>query len=137
MLSPKKQKYRKTFRGKNRGYASRGTNIDFGEFALKAVGRGMVSAAQIEAARKAITHFTKREGKVWLRVFPHKPITAKASGERLGSGKGDVKGYVAVVAPGKILFELSGVAKDIAFQAFSRAAAKLPLKTKFLANERR
>lgn len=133
MLSPKKQKFRKLFRGKNRGNTTRGTNIDFGEFAMKSVDRGMVSAAQIEAARKAISHFTKREGKVWLRIFPHKPVTAKAAGERLGAGKGDVKGFVAVVSPGRIIFELSGVSKEIAFTAFERAAAKLSIKTKFLA----
>lgn len=131
MLAPKRQKYRKTFRGKNRGVASRGSKIDFGEYGLKALGSGLVSAAEIEAARKAIAHFTEREGKVWVRIFPDKPITAKAEG-RMGAGKGDVKGYVAVVKPGKILFELAGVTEAIAKEAFQRASSKLSVKTKFL-----
>jgi len=131
MLAPKKQKYRKTFRGKNRGMAIRGSQINFGEYALKASTRGLVSAAQIEAARKAIAHFTKREGKVWVRIFPDKPITVKAAG-RMGSGKGDVKGFVAVVTPGKILFELAGVADQIAREAFQRASSKLSVKLFFL-----
>lgn len=130
MLAPKKQKFRKTFRGKNRGIAGRGSKICFGEYGLKAMTGGLVSAAQIEAARKAVAHFTKREGKVWLRIFPDKPITAKAEG-RMGSGKGDVKGFVAVVTPGKVLFELAGVTNEVASQALQRAASKLPLKTKF------
>ncbi len=130
MLAPKKQKYRKTFRGKNRGTAVRGSQISFGEYGLKAYTRGLVSAAQIEAARKAIAHFTKREGKVWVRIFPDKPITAKSEG-RMGAGKGDVKGFVAVVTPGKVLFELAGVASQVAREAFQRAASKLSVKTKF------
>jgi len=134
MLAPKKQKYRKTFRGKNRGLSIRGAKIDFGEYGLKALTQGVVSAPQIESARKAIAHFTKREGKIWVRVFPDKPITAKAEG-RMGSGKGEVKGYVAVVSPGKILFELSGVGDEIAEEALHRAASKLPVKTKFLKRE--
>jgi len=131
MLAPKKQKYRKTFRGKNRGIALRGDKVSFGEYGLKAQTRGLISAAQIEAARKAIAHFTKREGKVWVRIFPDKPITAK-SAARMGAGKGDVKGYVAVVTPGKVLFELAGVEKEVAEAAFQRAASKLSVKTKFL-----
>ncbi|MBU2577302.1 50S ribosomal protein L16, partial [Patescibacteria group bacterium] len=102
MLAPKRQKYRKTFRGKNRGKAVRGSSINFGEYALKALVQGMVSSAQIEAARKAIAHHTKREGKIWIRVFPSKPMTAKASGTRMGSGKGDIQGYVVPVTPGKV-----------------------------------
>lgn len=136
MLAPKRQKYRKTFRGKNRGVALRGSQISFGEYGLKAQTRGLVSAAQIEAARKAIAHFTKREGKVWVRVFPDKPITGKSEA-RMGSGKGDVKFYVAVVTPGKILFELAGVERGVAKEAFQRAASKLSVKTKFLGNEER
>lgn len=135
MLAPKKQKFRKVFRGKNRGIATRGSEISFGEFGLKAVVHGAVSAAQIEAARKAISHFTKREGKVWIRLFPHTPITAKAVGTRLGGGKGDVKGYIAKVTPGKVLFELAGVSDAVAEAAFKRAADKLPIKTKFLKKE--
>lgn len=134
MLSPKKQKYRKTFRGKNRGTAGRGAKVSFGEYGLKAQTRGLVSAAQIEAARKAIAHFTQREGKVWVRIFPDHPITAKPEG-RMGAGKGEVKGFVAVVPPGKILFELAGVSGEIARQAFQRAASKLPLKTIFFEKE--
>lgn len=130
MLAPKKQKYRKTFRGKNRGTAVRGSQINFGEFALKASARGLVSAAQIEAARKAIAHFTKREGKVWVRVFPAKPITEKSAG-RMGAGKGDVKEFVSVVTPGKILFELAGVTSGVAREAFQRASSKLSIKTIF------
>ena len=132
MLAPKKQKYRKSFRGKNRGVATRGSLVSFGEFGLKALAGGLVSAAQIESARKAISHYTKREGKVWIRIFPDKPVTGKAAGVGMGAGKGDIKEYVAVVKPGRMLFELAGVGLDIAKQAFNRAAAKLPMKTKLI-----
>ncbi|RJR24961.1 50S ribosomal protein L16 [Candidatus Microgenomates bacterium] len=132
MLAPKRQKYRKTFRGKNRGKAIRGSTINFGEYGLKALAQGMVSSAQIEAARKAIAHYTKREGKIWIRVFPDKPITGKPSGTRMGGGKGDIQGYVVPVTPGKVLFELAGVNGFIASEALRRAADKLPVKTKFL-----
>lgn len=132
MLAPKKQKYRKFFRGKNRGVADRGSIVDFGDFGLKALTAGLVSAAQIEAARKAISHYTKREGKVWIRVFPDKPITGKAAGVGMGAGKGDIKKYVAVIKPGRVIFELAGVGIDVASQAFDRAAAKLSIKTKLV-----
>lgn len=132
MLSPKRQKYRKSFRGKIKGFSYRGTSLVFGEFGLKAIEHGLVSSAQIEAARKAITHYTRREGKLWMRIFPYRPITAKAAGVGMGAGKGDVKGYAAVVHPGKILFELSGVSEGVAQQAFGRASDKLPMGTKFL-----
>ncbi len=132
MLAPKRQKYRKIFRGKNRGMARRGSAISFGEYGLKALSRGKVSAAQIEAARKAIAHFTKREGKVWIRIFPDRPITSKPAGTRMGGGKGDVQGFVANVVPGKVLFELAGVGEEAATQAFKRAADKLPIKTIFV-----
>lgn len=132
MLSPKKQKFRKVFRGKNRGNSDRGTSLVFGEYGLKSVNRSLVSASQIEAARKTIAHYTKREGKIWLRIFPHWSITSKAAGVGMGAGKGDVKGFVAVVKPGRILFELSGVTEEIARQAFKLAADKLPLPAKFL-----
>lgn len=132
MLSPKKQKFRKVFRGKNKGFSTRGSSLAFGEFGLKALGRALISANQIEASRKAISHYTKREGKVWLRIFPHRPITAKGDGVGMGAGKGDVAGYVAVVQPGKILFELGGVSEEIAREAFNRASSKLPIPTKFL-----
>lgn len=132
MLSPKRQKFRKVFRGKNKGFSTRGSSLAFGEFGLKALGRALISANQIEASRKAISHYTKREGKVWLRIFPHRPITAKGAGVGMGAGKGDVAGYVAVVQPGKILFELGGVSEEIAREAFNRASSKLPIPTKFL-----
>lgn len=132
MLAPKRQKFRKEFRGKNRGVATRGATLNFGEYGLKALGRSLVTAAQIEAARKAVAHYTKREGKIWLRIFPAKPITGKAAGTRLGGGKGDVKWFAVAVMPGRIIFELSGVSREIAKEAFLRASAKLPLKTKFL-----
>ncbi len=135
MLAPKRQKYRKIFRGKNRGLAVRGSSISFGEYGLKALEHSKVSSAQLEAARKAIAHFTKREGKVWIRIFPDRPITAKAAGTRMGGGKGDIQGYVANVVPGKVLFELAGVGEEAAIQAFKRAADKLPLKTKFFKKE--
>jgi len=135
MLAPKKQKYRKQFRGKNRGLALRGAEIAFGEFGLKAMTRGKVSSVQIEAARKAIAHFTKREGKVWIRIFPDRPVTAKAAGTRMGGGKGDIQGYVANVKPGKILFELAGVTEEVSKEAFQRAADKLPIKTRFIKKE--
>lgn len=132
MLSPKKQKFRKVFRGKNKGFSYRGSSLAFGEYGLKAMGRALVSANQIEASRKAISHYTQREGKVWSRIFPHRPVTAKGAGVGMGAGKGDVSGYIAVVAPGKILFELSGVSQETAEEAFKRAGSKLPMATKFL-----
>jgi len=137
MLAPKRQKYRKIFRGKNRGLALRGASLGFGEYGLKAVTHGKISAAQIEAARKAITHFTKREGKVWIRIFPDHPVTAKAAGVRMGGGKGDVQGFVATILPGKLLFELAGVGEEMASQALKRAADKLPVKTRLVRREER
>lgn len=115
-----------------RGMSFRGTSLAFGDFGLKALGRGWLTAAQIEAGRKALAHYTKRAGKVWVRIFPDKPITNKGQGARMGSGKGEVSQYVAVVTPGRILFELAGVSKEIAQEATRRAAAKLPLKTRFV-----
>jgi len=132
MLSPKRQKFRKVFRGKNKGFSTRGSSLAFGEFGLKATGRALISANQIEASRKAISHYTKREGKVWIRIFPHRPITAKGAGVGMGAGKGDVTGYVAVVPPGKMLFELSGISEEVAREAFTRASSKLPIPTKFM-----
>ena len=113
-----------------RGIRVKGTSIAFGDYGLKCLGRGWLTARQIEAARKAITHATKRAGKVWIRVFPDKPITSKASGSKMGSGKGDIAGYVVVVRPGKIIFEIAGVDKELAQKAFKLAAAKLPFKTR-------
>ncbi len=132
MLQPKKSKYKKQFRGKMGGVASSGNTLAFGQYGLKSEGRGWLSNKQIEAARKAITHYTKRAGKVWIRVFPDKPVTKKPSGVRMGSGKGDIEGYVFTTLPGKIIFELAGVTENIAKEALRRAAAKLPFKTKFV-----
>lgn len=129
MLQPKKSKFRKAFRGKRRGVATRGNTVVFGEFGLKAMSVGWVSARQIEAARKKITFATKRSGKYWMRVFPDKPITKKAVGVKMGSGKGDISEYVAVVKPGMILFEIGGVTEDVAKSAFTKAGHKLSVKT--------
>lgn len=132
MLQPKKRKYRKEFRGKRAGLAGRGASVDFGEYGLKSLGRGWLTSRQIEAARKAITHHTKRTGKLWIRVFPDKPITKKAAGSRMGSGKGDIEEYVAVIKPGRILFELAGVSDEIAKEAFRKASHKLPFNTRII-----
>jgi len=131
-LQPKKQKYRKSFRGKMRGPAGRGLFLAFGEFGLKAIGRGWLTSQQIEAARRAITHHTKRQAKVWIRVFPDKPVTAKSSGAGMGGGKGDPEKFVVVVRPGRILFEIGGIEEEIAKEAFRLASHKLPFKTKFI-----
>jgi large subunit ribosomal protein L16 len=133
MLSPKRTKHRKVQTGKMRGLAQRGCNVDFGDFALQAVGRSWVTARQIEASRMAIQRHVKRSGKLWIRIFPDKPITKKPLEVRMGSGKGSVEGWVAVVKPGKVLFEISGVTEEMARAAFRLAAAKLPIETRFLA----
>src|SRR3989344_4585452 len=135
MLQPKKQKFRKQFRGTMRGLSYRGASVDFGEFGLKATTRGWVSAKQIESARKAISRHAQRGGKVWIRIFPDKPVTKKALGTRMGSGKGDIHEYVAVVTPGRILFEIAGVPTDVAKTAFLRAAAKLPVMVRMVGGE--
>ena len=135
MLQPKKQKYRKSFRGRMKGKSSRGSELAFGEYGLKTLGRAWLSSRQIEAARRAITHSIKRGGKVWVRVFPHKPVTSRPSGQRMGGGKGDIDRYVSVVTPGKILFEVAGVSEELVERAFSRAAAKLPFKTKVVSRK--
>ncbi len=132
MLQPARRKYRKEFRGKMHGMATRGSELSFGEFGLKAMDRGWMKSSQIEAARRAITHHLRRGGKVWIRVFPDKPITSRPAGQRMGSGKGEVEGYVAVILPGRILFEVAGVDQELAKEAFERASAKLPFKTKFV-----
>lgn len=137
MLIPKKAKHRKQFRGKIRGASSRGTEIDFGEFALKALASGLVTTNQIEAARRAMTRYTKRGGRIWIRIFPDKPITKKSAESGMGGGKGDVANYVAVVRRGKILFEMGGVTAKMAREAMRRASHKLPMKTKFLMKEER
>lgn len=135
MLEPRKEKYRKQFRGKMKGKSVRGSTLAFGDYGLKSLGRGWLTARQIEAARRAITHQTKRQGKVWIRVFPDKPVTKKPAGVRMGSGKGSVEHHVAVVTPGRIIFELAGVDETMAIEAIKRAGAKLPFKTKFVKKE--
>ncbi len=135
MLMPKKVKYRKVQRGRMKGKAWRGSTISFGEHALKAMDCGWITSRQIEAARIAMTRFIKRGGKVWIRLFPDKPITKKPAETRMGKGKGAPEEWVAVIRPGKILFEMEGVAIDIAQQAMRLAAHKIGLKTKFVSRE--
>ncbi len=130
MLQPSRTKYRKQFRGKMRGN-SKGNLVTFGDYGLKAMDRGWITANQIEAARRAITHSTKRNGRMWIRLFPDKPFTEK-SGVHMGAGKGDVKGYVAVIKPGKILFEVAGLGEAEAQEALRLASAKLPITTKIV-----
>jgi large subunit ribosomal protein L16 len=132
MLAPRRAKHRKQFRGKRTGISIRGSHVDFGEFGLKATTCGWVSSRQIEAARRALTHYIKRGGRVWIRVFPDKPITKKPPETRMGSGKGDVSEYVAVVRPGRVMFEMAGVSYDIAKEAMRLASAKLSVKTIFV-----
>ncbi|MDO8451824.1 MAG: 50S ribosomal protein L16 [bacterium] len=135
MLAPKRAKYRKSFRGRRTGISIRGSTLDYGEFGLKATSAGWVSSKQIEAARKAITHYLKRGGRVWIRIFPDKPITKKPPETRMGSGKGDVYEYVAVVRPGRIIFEIAGMTYELAKEALRLGSAKLPVRTKFLAKQ--
>jgi len=132
MLSPKRVKYRKTQRGHMRGDAHSGASVAFGEFGLQALGRGWVTSQQIEASRRAVTRFIKRGGKLWIRVFPDKPVTKKPAETRMGSGKGNPELWVAVVRPGRIMFELAGVSEDLAREALTLAGHKLPLKTRFV-----
>jgi large subunit ribosomal protein L16 len=133
MLQPKRTKYRKQFKGRNRGLAVRGSSVDFGDFGLKAVDRGRITARQLEAARRAISRHVKRGGKLWIRIFPDKPITKKPLEVRQGKGKGSVEYWVSLVQPGKILFEVEGIPEEAAREAFVLAAAKLPIKTTFIA----
>ncbi|OGY27123.1 MAG: 50S ribosomal protein L16 [Candidatus Woykebacteria bacterium RBG_19FT_COMBO_43_10] len=135
MLQPKRVKYRRAFRGRRSGIASRGSSLKFGEFALKALESGWLTARQIESARRAITHHTKRGGRLWIRIFPDKPVTKKPPETRMGSGKGAVDHYVAVVKPGNVLFEMSGVGKEVAAEALKKASAKLPIHSKFIMNQ--
>jgi large subunit ribosomal protein L16 len=135
MLMPKKVKFRKVQRGRMKGKAWRGSTISFGEYALKAMDCGWITSRQIEAARIAMTRFIKRGGKVWIRLFPDKPITKKPAETRMGKGKGAPEEWVAVIRPGKILFEMEGVGLEIAQQAMRLAAHKIPMKTKFVARE--
>ena len=133
MLTPRRTKYRKQMRLTMKGNATRGTKITFGDFGLVSMGTGWISSRQIEAARRAITNYTKRGGRVFITIFPDKPISKKPPEVRMGGGKGDLEAYVAVVKPGRVMFEMSGVAKDIAFAALRLAGYKLPVKTKILA----
>jgi len=132
MLQPKRTKFRKVQKGRNRGLAHRGSKVSFGDFGLKCTGRGRITARQIEAARRAMTRHIKRGGKIWIRVFPDKPITEKPLEVRQGKGKGNVEYWVAQVCPGKVLYEVEGVTEQLAREAFALAAAKLPLPTTFV-----
>jgi large subunit ribosomal protein L16 len=129
MLQPKRTKFRKQQKGRNRGVATRGNKVSFGEYGLKALGHARITARQIEAARRAISRYIKRGGKVWIRIFPDKPITQKPLEVRQGSGKGNVEYWVALVQPGKMLFEIEGVTPEFAQAAFRLAASKLPVQT--------
>ena len=136
MLVPKRAKYRKQMRGSLKGNATRGTEISFGEFGLTSQDTGWITSRQIEAARRSITHYTQRGGRIWIRIFPDKPITKKPAETRMGSGKGDVYEYVAPVKPGGVLFEMGGVTKEVAFSALRLAAHKLPVKTRIIEKTR-
>ena len=132
MLLPKRTKFRKQMKGRNRGLANRGNKVSFGEYGLQAVGRGRMTSRQIEAARRTITRTAKRGGKMWIRVFPDKPITKKPLEVRQGKGKGSVEYWVALIQPGRVLYEIEGVSEELARNAFQLAAAKLPFKTTFI-----
>lgn len=130
MLQPKQTKYRKMMKGRNRGLATAGDKVSFGNIGLQAMTRGRITARQIESARRAMTRYVKRQGKIWIRIFPDKPITKKPLEVRMGKGKGNVEYWVAQVQPGKVLFEMQGIKDNIAHEAFMLATSKLPLKTK-------
>ena len=134
-VMPKKTKYRKMQKGRNRGKASRGNTVTEGQFGLQALEAGLITANQIESARIAMTRYIKRGGKVWIKLFPDKPISTKPIGTRMGKGKGAVEYWVAVVKPGRVMFEIEGVTEELAKEAFRLAAHKLPIKTKFLTRE--
>ena len=135
MLQPTRLKYRKQQKGRNTGVATRGNKVSFGDFGLKAVGRGRLTARQIEAACRAMTRHIKRGGKIWIRVFPDKPISSKPAEVRMGNGKGSPEYYVAEIQPGKVLYEMDGVAEELAREAFRLAAAKLPIPTTFVVRQ--
>ena len=132
MLAPKRAKYRKQFRNKRRGISTRGSTVAFGAYGLKSLENAWITARQIEAARRAMTHYTKRGGRIWIRIFPDKPVTKKPAETRMGSGKGDVAEYVAVVKAGMVLFEMGAVEDSVAQEALRLAAHKLPVKTKIV-----
>jgi large subunit ribosomal protein L16 len=135
MLAPKRVKFRKQMKGRNRGVATRGATVAFGHFGLQATEAGWVSNRQLEAARVAMTREMKRGGKLWIRVFPDKPITKKPAETRMGKGKGNPEGWVAVIKPGRVMFEIEGVTKDIAQKAMALASAKLPITTRLIERE--
>jgi large subunit ribosomal protein L16 len=135
MLQPKKTKFRKQHKGRNRGLAARGNRVSFGEYGLKATTRGRVTAREIEAARRALTHYIKRGGRVWIRIFPDKPVSKKPLEVRMGKGKGNVEFWVALIKPGAVLYEMEGVREDQARQAFRLAAAKLSVRTTFVTRQ--
>ncbi len=135
MLSPKRVKWRRQFRGRYKGFATRGSNLSFGDYGLAAVESGRLSARQLEASRIAISRSVKRGGKLWLRIFPHLPLTKKPAETRMGSGKGNPELWVAKIQPGRLLFEMNGVSRDQAEEAFRLAAHKLPFKTKFISRD--
>ncbi len=135
MLSPRRTKFRKQQRGRMRGLATRGCNLNFGEFGLQAIEPSWITSRQIEACRRAVNRYMKRGGKVWIRIFPDKPVTMRPAETRMGSGKGSPEFWVAVVKPGRILFEIGGVAEPVAKEAFRLASHKLPIKTKFIAKQ--
>ena len=135
MMQPKRTKYRKQMKSRNRGLAQRGNTVAFGEFGLKATGRGRITARQIEAARRAMTRHIKRGGKIWIRIFPDKPITKKPLEVRQGKGKGNVEYWVAQIQPGRMLYEMEGVGENVAREAFRLAAAKLPVSTAFVSRQ--
>ncbi|OUW03447.1 MAG: 50S ribosomal protein L16 [Betaproteobacteria bacterium TMED156] len=135
MLQPARRKYRKEHKGRNTGLATRGASVSFGSFGLKATSRGRLTSRQIEAARRAMTRHIKRGGRIWIRVFPDKPISKKPAEVRMGKGKGSVEYYVAEIQPGKVLYEMDGVEEQLAKEAFNLAAAKLPLAVKFVSRQ--
>ncbi len=135
MLQPKRMKYRKQMRGRMKGKATRGVDVAFGDYGLQALEPGWITARQIEAARRAIVRFVRRRGKYWIRIFPDKPVTAKPAETRMGKGKGTVDHYVAVVKPGRVMFELSGISEEVAREAMRLASHKLPIKCQFVVRE--
>ena len=135
MLQPSRQKYRKMQKGRNKGIATTGNKVSFGDFGLKAIGRGRLTARQIEAARRVMTRHIKRGGRVWIRIFPDQPISKKPAEVRMGKGKGSTEYYVAQIQPGKMLYEMDGVSEELAREAFRLAAAKLPIETTFMTRQ--
>ena len=135
MLAPRRAKHRKQFRGKRTGMAVRGNTVAFGDYGLKATTDGWVTSRQIEAARRTLTHYTNRGGRIWIRIFPDKPASKKPPETRMGSGKGDIEKYVCVVKPGRIMFEMAGITRDQAVEAMRLATAKLPVRTKLVEKE--